>query len=322
MNSSNYFNYIEEKLSILATRIDLRGRLNLLDLNIHSENFYLRFFNLLFGWELINQNAIQQNAEAVDLVDTKNKIVIQVSSTSTKQKIESALNKKGLNNYKDYSFKFISISKDAENLRKKNYLNPHNLVFSPTTDIYDVSSVLNFILGLDIEKQKSIYDFLKKELKNEPDPEKIETNLATIIQILSKEDWSQEVLGFETVPYDLEAKISYNHLDKARDFIDDYKIHYHRVDKIYSDFNKQGVNKSISILNGIHSEYNALDTESTADQCFLSIIKRVIQRVQASANYTPIPFEELELCVQILVVDAFIRCKIFKNPTGSEHAGS
>jgi hypothetical protein len=320
MNRSIYFNSIEEKLSILATRIELRGGLNLLDLNIHSENFYLHFFNLLFGWELINQNAIQQNAEAVDLLDTKNKIVIQVSSTSTKQKIESALNKNKLTNYQGYSFKFISISKDSKDLREKTYLNPYKLVFSASADIYDVPSLLKLIISLDIDKQKNIYEFLKKELKNEPDPEKIETNLAAIIKILSKEDWSQEVLGFETMPYDLEDKISYNQLDKAKDFIDDYKIHYHRIDKIYSDFNKQGVNKSISILNGIRSEYNALDTESTADYCFLSIIKRVIQRVEASANYTPIPFEELELCVQILVVDAFIRCKIFKNPSGSEHA--
>ena len=38
---------------------------------------------------------------------------------------------------------------------------------------------------------KEVYDFLKKELKNEPDPEKLESNLTTIIKIISKEDWSQ-----------------------------------------------------------------------------------------------------------------------------------
>lgn len=52
MNRSEYFNYIERELSILATRINVRGGLNILDLNIHAENFYLHFFNLLFGWNL------------------------------------------------------------------------------------------------------------------------------------------------------------------------------------------------------------------------------------------------------------------------------
>jgi hypothetical protein len=33
-----------------------------------------------------------------------------------------------------------------------------------------------------------------------------------------------------------------------------------------------------------------------------------------------IPQEEMEMCVGILVVDAFIRCKIFKNPNNYNYA--
>jgi hypothetical protein len=109
MNRSKYFNYIESELSILATRINVRGGLNILDLNIYAENFYLHFFNLLFGWNLININSTQQNAAGIDLVDITNNIIIQVSATATKQKIESALNKNDIFNYPGYSFKFISI---------------------------------------------------------------------------------------------------------------------------------------------------------------------------------------------------------------------
>ena len=77
----------------------------------------------------------------------------------------------------------------------------------------------------------------------------------------------------------------------------------------------QGVNKSMSVLNGIRSEYLALGSLEEPDQYFFSVINKVIQKIRYSANYTQIPEEELELCVQILVVDAFIRCKIFENPT-------
>lgn len=76
------------------------------------------------------------------------------------------------------------------------------------------------------------------------------------------------------------------------------------------------------ILNGIRSEYLALGTVISPDQCFLTIIDKVIRKTIESSNYTPIPEEELRLCVQILVVDAFIRCKIFKNPVGSTDAHS
>ena len=321
MNRFEYYNFIERKLNELAFRIEMRGRLNLLELNLHSEDFYQYFINLLFDWDLKNLNAVQQNTPGIDLVDKKNKVVAQVSATATKQKIESALGK-DLSVYKDYSFKFISISKDAEGLRTKKFKNPHGLRFLPTEDIYDIKSILAFIKNMPVNKMKDVYEFLKRELKSEPDPEKVESNLTNIIGILSKEDWNQRALSFETIPYDIEAKISYNQLDTARVIIDDYKIHYHRIEKIYSDFDKQGVNKSISILNGIRKEYLALGAEVSPDQCFFKIIEKVVQKIQGNANYTPIPEEELELCVQILVVDAFIRCKIFKNPLGNNDARS
>ncbi|CAG0941396.1 hypothetical protein BROC_01427 [Candidatus Brocadiaceae bacterium] len=321
MNRSTYFNHIEEKLCLLATRLEVRGRLNILDLNLHSENFYLHLFNMLFGWELQNLNTVRQNAAGVDLVDTRNKIIVQVSATATKQKIESAL-AKDLSAYKDYSFKFISISKDAQDLRTKTFSNPYNLTFLPANDIFDIHTLLALIITMEIDRTKEIYDFLKKELKSEPDPEKVESSLTTIIKILSKEDWSQGVSDFETVPFDVEAKISYNQLNTARTLIEDYAFHCPRIDKIYSEFDRQGANKSLSILKRIRTEYIKLGSADSPDQCFFSIIEKVVQKIRESANYTPIPEEELELCVQILVVDAFIRCKIFKNPLGNNDARS
>lgn len=111
-------------------------------------------------------------------------------------------------------------------------------------------------------------------------------------------------------------------MNTARVLIDDHKIHSPRIEKIYSDFDKQGANKSLSILNGIRTEYVALGSVDTPDQCFFKIIEKVTQKVLSSANFTPMPEEELMMCVQILVVDAFMRCKIFKNPSGDADARS
>ena len=321
MNRSKYFDFIESKLSLLVTRLEMRGGLNLLDLHWHSEDFYPHLFNLLFCWDLKNLDPEQHNAPGVDLVDNTNKIVVQVSATATKQKINSALNK-DLSVYKGYAFKFISISKDAKGLRANTFTNPHKLTFLPAEDIYDVPRLLSIIRVMKIDQQKKVYEFIKKELHCEPDPEKVESNLATIIKILSKVNWGEGTTDFETVPYDIDEKISYNQLDTARVLIDDYKIHYGRIDKIYLDFDREGANKSLSILNGIRTEYIALGTTGSPDQRFFSIIETVIQKIRASANYTPMPEEELALCVQILVVDAFIRCKIFKNPIGNADACS
>ena len=45
-------------------------------------------------------------------------------------------------------------------------------------------------------------------------------------------------------------------------------------------------------------------------------IKSLINKALNSKNYIEIPYDELDVCVSILVVDAFIRCKIFENPEG------
>lgn len=124
-------------------------------------------------WAVINENDNKQNVEAIDLIDHKNKFVIQVSSTASKYKIESSLSKKLIENYKSYTFKFISIAKDADGLRKDKFENPHGINFVPSSDIIDVKSILIRIRSMNIDDQKRIYNFVKKELVAEIEPNEI-----------------------------------------------------------------------------------------------------------------------------------------------------
>ncbi|MCX6666488.1 MAG: SMEK domain-containing protein [Euryarchaeota archaeon] len=320
MNRSQYFDYIDEKLHTLASRINSRGKLNILDLHVHSENFYLYFFNELYGWNLSNLNKQLQNVEAIDLIDHTNKLLIQVSATSTKQKIESALNKDIIKRHHSFTFKFISISKDANDLRKMKYTNPHNIIFDPSNDIYDTASILNNILSLDIDHQKRIYEFIKKELGGEVNIAKLDSNLATIIDILSKEDWDTQDPRESINSYEIDRKISFNNLDAVKDIINDFKIHHSRVDKIYSEFDKMGNNKSGSVLGTIRNEYIKVKKTLHDDDLFFQVLENIKEKTIRSANYIRLPIDELELCINILVVDAFIRCKIFKNPEGYKYA--
>jgi hypothetical protein len=322
MKRPDYFNVIEERLNILATRIVSRGKLNILDFHGHSENFYQYFLNEVYGWEVSNENDNKQNVEAIDLIDHKNKFVIQVSSTASKQKIESSLSKNSIKNYAGYTFKFISIARDADDLRKDTFKNPHGISFTPSKDIIDKNSILSKIRGLHIDDQERIYQFVKKELAIEIDPMKLESNLAAIINILSKEDWDNSELVAEINSFEIDRKISHNNLNSAKTIIDDYIVHYGRVDKIYSEFDTQGSNKSNSVLSTIRQEYVKAKIKLTDDQLFFEVISKVQEKVLNSSNYSSIPFDELELCVNILVVDAFIRCKIFENPDKYNYAAT
>jgi hypothetical protein len=322
MNRANYFNVIANRLSILAYQIEQRGKLNILDYHGHSESFYQHFLNELYSWNVTNENDFKQNVEAIDLIDHTNKLAIQVSATASKQKIESSLSKETIKKLNNYTFKFISIAKDGEDLRSKTYRNPHGIKFAPNSDILDVKSILTKVKGLQLEDQRKIYDFVKKELAVEIDPNKLESNLATVINILSKEDWDKSDSISEVNSFEIDRKISHNNLNAAKEIINDYMIHYGRVDKIYAAFDSQGSNKSSSVLATIKKEYVKRKNTLTDDQLFFEVISKVEEKILNSSNYIAIPIDELELCTNILVVDSFMRCKIFENPSNYNYAAT
>lgn len=317
MKQSLYFNYISDKLNALAYSIDSRGKLNILDYHLHSENFYRDFFNKLYNLELRNLNENKQNIESIDLVCDKNKIVIQVSATCTKEKIESALNKKIIENYKNYRFKFISISKYASKLRSQKYTNFYGVFFNSSDDIYDVVSILRCILDLNITRQKEIYEFVKEELGNEIDIVKLDSDLASIIDILAKENFDGIESSINIDPFEIERKIEFNELEETKKKIDEYMIYHSRLNSKYAELDSFGANKSLYVLNQISRIYQKVCIElsdANADKIFLQVIDNIIQRILNSQNFNKISIDELEFCVDIIVVDAFIRCKIFKNP--------
>ncbi len=321
MNRTTYFDYIEEKLNMLASRIEVRNKLNLLELNIHSENFFACLCNIIFDLELENLNFSSQNIDGIDLIDYKNKVVVQVSSTCTKVKIECSLSKNIYTKYKDYNYKFMSISRNAPtSFKNKIFQNPYKMRFDPKQDIWDVVGLLRNVLNQTVDKQRSLYDFIKVELGQEVDCAKIESNLAKVINILAEEKLDINTVSPEINSFAIEDKIFFNDLEDAKDTIDDYKIFYHRLDEIYSEFDKEGKNKSFSVLQEIRRQYMELKKlGNTPTYIFYEITNCIMNVIIESSNYIKMPIEELQMCTDILVVDAFIRCKIFKNPEGYNH---
>ncbi|MCR4954519.1 MAG: SMEK domain-containing protein [Treponema sp.] len=320
MNRSQYFNYIEDKIDYLSYRIGKRGKINLLDLNIYSETFFAEMINMLLKLNLKNMNAIKQNVEGIDLIDHDNKVVAQVSSTNTKQKIENSLKKEIIKKYKDYRFIFIPIVGDSDALRLKTFHNPHGINFNPEEDIYDTKAILNLVLNMKIGEQQNFYTFIKEELGNEVDLVKVDTNLAAIINILAKENLVNIPNSPQINHFEINRKIEFNNLQNAKGTIDLYKVYYSKLDEKYTEFDKLGTNRSLSVFSVLSNQYIKLQNEKQDDiDIFYSVINNVIEIIQKSKNYVEIPYEELEMCVCIIVVDAFIRCKIFKNPEGYNH---
>lgn len=150
----------------LNKKIEILGKLNLNDLSLHSENFFLIFFNLLFGLNLENANNLTANAEAIDLIDTKNKKIIQISATCTKQKVENTLNKSVLKEFSEqnYLIQFVFIGHQNNRIKSYSFSNPYNVKFNRKEDIFLTEDILRKFNTLTIEDQRSILNFLELEL--------------------------------------------------------------------------------------------------------------------------------------------------------------
>ncbi len=79
--------HIADRLNELAAIVKTRSRSGFTDANCILETISARFFNVIFGWELVNLNAEQHDYPAVDLGDRHNRIAIQVTNEDSSDKI-------------------------------------------------------------------------------------------------------------------------------------------------------------------------------------------------------------------------------------------
>lgn len=312
LQKETYICDILDRLSGLAYNVELRGLLNLLDLHVISEDFFVGLLNLVYGWNLRNANSLLQNAPGIDLVDDSNHILVQVTGSCTKKKIEHSLEEIS-EKYSGYHFYFVPIVLDARKQRIYEYTPPHGVLFYPKTDVLDIHFIADGIKGMtDIEKVATIAMYVRNNIRHDtPSSVQLTSGLNDIICLLAKDSLNEG--DFDTADFEIKAKISFNNLSiYAKDIIDQYKIYYVNVQDIYKEYARQGKTKSMAVLQKLHKIYISLKTQASGDALFMAIEKEIIKQIDHSNN--KLTEEQLEMFVDILMVHAFIECKIFEKP--------
>ena len=93
MNQMELLNDIVRYLGIFQQQVKISTSNNQYDINIHSENVLIPIFNKIFGGDFENLNYLEKNAEAIDLLDYKSGVAIQVTASRQLAKIKSTLEK-------------------------------------------------------------------------------------------------------------------------------------------------------------------------------------------------------------------------------------
>ncbi len=167
VNSEVYCNYIRDRLTDLVGTVRRENCLNLQALNIHAEQFYANFLNLLFDWQLGNANALRQNAKGIDLIDEENHIVVQVSSDKTRDKVQKSLEKS--EQYQGCHFYFVAIVEKVSFRQEETFQVPPGLTFDPINDVFSVTKLEEKVRYTVIEKQKALYELMKKHFSAQPE---------------------------------------------------------------------------------------------------------------------------------------------------------
>ena len=289
--------------------------MNLLDSNVLLEDVFKEILNITYGLKLQNANLIKQNIRAIDLIDCSSKTIIQVSSDNSKAKVQTSLDKIEQPKYEGYTFKFVCISKGVSHLKKHHFNVPEGISFNAEKDSYDDKRILKDVLAKDIDTIRKLALYLEKSILPATADERRPSVITYVINRLADEPLAEIAVNPETKSFDLEPKIDFNSLKKWRDIISEYTVFSLLVDKIYRAYDEQGVNKSFAVLSSLHDLYLNLASELTGDALFDKLLESVYDIINKDYECNEsLTREELQVNIKIVLVDAFVKCKIFKKP--------
>jgi len=162
MNRQQIVDMISEQLVALAGKVQLLNALNCTDINIHSENLIRDLLNLLYGYSLVNRNVARQNASAIDLLDSTNRVAVQVTSDTSMRKLQDTANAFVANNLQASADRIIVVLLVLKRPKLRKDVTAHDLVrvrIRKNDDIWDFVKILRDINDLPTGRLKEVYDF-------------------------------------------------------------------------------------------------------------------------------------------------------------------
>ena len=154
-----YYSSIKNKLSSYVTAIKIDNKVGYQDANRDAEDVFCFILNVIFDYELINLNKIENNFPGIDLGDVKKRISVQVTSDNSRSKISDTLE---IFLRKDYinSFDRLIILIIGEKLNYSSPFKSGALSFDPKRDIIGLTELMIEINKLSEEKLQKILEYI------------------------------------------------------------------------------------------------------------------------------------------------------------------
>ncbi|WP_316840053.1 SMEK domain-containing protein [Pedobacter gandavensis] len=170
MNQIDNLNKIKKYLSRYQQLVKINTSNNEYDINIHSENTLIPILNVAFNANFVNANISKKNAEAIDLIDVKKRIGIQVTSTVKIAKVKSTLEKFVKSNFRneiDTVYIYMLTDKQKKYSQQSIDRSKGNLNFTVKKNIIDAADIYGMLKSNnDIPKSKFVADILEENFSD------------------------------------------------------------------------------------------------------------------------------------------------------------
>jgi len=178
---------LSQILGNLDSTLKIESSANIHELKILMESPMLQIANIIYGYELRNSNELKSNYPGIDGVDINNKVMAQVTSTSTYHKIEHTIQK--INEYKHHE-KFSTLiilimgvqikltNKNKERIQQE--IN-NKYAFDPNKHIITLDKIYkHFVNNPNSEKIAAVIRIIDQFLRYLPKSLKLSQNLISV----------------------------------------------------------------------------------------------------------------------------------------------
>ncbi len=177
-------------------------------------------------------------------------------------------------------------------------------------DIYTVESLKTM-------KKNHESFILNSRIKTNPSMLKNAINAISNIELSDIED--SDTLNV----FDPQTKIDYNSIKRNVSLIQEYKVYHKKINSLYDELEKEGSIKKERLLSTIKHIYTevkgkyVLNSENALEIIKLnsdSIIDDIFESLYSKMKDSRFWEEDIILGIRLIMVDAFMRCKILEEP--------
>lgn len=202
---------ISDTLSHVICNIKLRQKLNDLSLNIHAEDFFTEVFNYVYQADYVNANLNNSNEAYIDLVDHTSQKLIQITTTTSSEKIKNSFKALAEAKYSGYSLHiYYLLEKPKPNKTTIEFIEKTYKIRNLKENLLDFGNLLKDITNL---PEKRVIELYKIHFARVKEAYTDEIALQNVIEALVAESKHRDIpIDADYTTIDFNEKIKLNNV--------------------------------------------------------------------------------------------------------------